>query len=75
MTQVSRVLVLDGEAAAWMIDVIPADLISAGKLKKYLSSHQMTLDLLLDEGIPDVFSEVEVSTALPEPGAAGGSLG
>jgi ribosomal protein S18 acetylase RimI-like enzyme len=29
--------------------VIPADLISAGKVKKHLSSRQMALDLLLDE--------------------------
>jgi GntR family transcriptional regulator len=68
VTRVSRVLLLDGEAAAWMIDVLPADVIAAGKVKERLSSHQMVLDLLLDERIPVAFSEVEVSTALLDPG-------
>jgi GntR family transcriptional regulator len=68
VTRVSRVLLLDGEAAAWMTDVLPADLIPAGKVRECLSSHQMVLDLLLDEGIPVAFSEVEVSAALLGPG-------
>jgi GntR family transcriptional regulator len=68
VTRVSRLLRLDGETAAWMIDVIPADLMSAGKLTERLTPHQMVLDLLLDEGIPVAFSEVEISTALLDPG-------
>jgi GntR family transcriptional regulator len=76
VTRVSRVLRLDGEAAAWMIDVLPADLMPAGKLKERLTPHQMVLDLLLDEGIPVAFSEVEISTALLDPGQeTGRSLG
>ena len=70
--RVSRVLVLDGEAAAWMTDVLPADVIPAGEVRERLSSHQMVLDLLLDEGIPVAFSEVEVSTALLDPGEPAG---
>jgi GntR family transcriptional regulator len=72
VTRVSRVLLLDSEAAAWMIDVLPADVIPAEKVKERLSSHQMVLDLLLDEGIPVAFSEVEVSTALLDPGQPAG---
>ena len=76
VTRVWRVLRFDGETAAWMIDVIPADLMPAGKLTERLTPHQMVLDLLLDEGIPVAFSEVEISTALLEPGQpAGRSLG
>ena len=76
VTRVSRVLLLDGEAAAWMIDVLPADLIPAADVEQLLSSRQMVLDLLLDEGIPVAFSEVEISTALLDPGQpAGRSLG
>src|SRR5215470_14039665 len=74
VTRVSRFLLLDGEAAAWMIDVLPADIIPAGKVKERLSSHQMVLDLLLDEGIPVAFSEVEVSTALLDPGQPAGTF-
>ncbi len=76
VTRVCRVLLLDGEAAAWMTDVLPADLIPAGKVSECLSSHQMVLDLLLDEGIPVAFSEVEIGAALLEPGQpAATSLG
>jgi GntR family transcriptional regulator len=69
-----RVLLLDGEAAAWMIDVLPADLIPAGEIRERLSSSQMVLDLLLDEGIPVAFSEVEVSAVLLGPGRPAGSF-
>jgi GntR family transcriptional regulator len=72
--RVSRVLLLDGEAAAWMTDVLPADLIPAGEVRQRLSSRQMVLDLLLDEGIPVAFSEVEVSTALLDPGQPAGAF-
>jgi GntR family transcriptional regulator len=72
VTRVSRVLLLGGEAAAWMIDVLPADLIPAGRVRDRLSSRQMVLDLLLDEGIPVAFSEVEVSTTLLDPGHPAG---
>jgi GntR family transcriptional regulator len=72
VTRVSRVLLLDGEAAAWMIDVLPAELIPAGTVKERLSAGQMVLDLLLDEGNPVAFSEVEVSTALLDPGQPAG---
>lgn len=76
VTRVSRLLRFDGETAAWMIDVIPADLMSARKLTERLTLHQMILDLLLDEGIPVAFSEVEISTALLDPGQpAGRALG
>jgi GntR family transcriptional regulator len=74
VTRVSRVLLLDGEAAAWMTDVLPADLIPAGKVRECLSSHQMVLDLLLDEGIPVAFSEVEVSAALLDPRQPAGTF-
>jgi len=74
VTRVSRVLLLDGEAAAWMIDVLPADLIPAADVEQLLSSRQMVLDLLLDEGIPVAFSEVEISTALLDPARPPGAL-
>ena len=51
-----------------MIDVLPADLIPAREVRERLSPSQMVLDLLLDEGIPVAFSEVEVSAALLGPG-------
>ena len=76
VTRVSRVLLLDGKAAAWMIDVLPADLIPAENVKERLTPHHMVLDALLDEGIPVAFSEVEIGTALLDPGQeTGRSLG
>jgi GntR family transcriptional regulator len=76
VTRVSRVLLLGGEPAAWMTDVLPADLIPAETVRQRLTPHQMVLDLLLDEGIPVAFSEVEIGTVLLDPGRpAGRSLG
>jgi GntR family transcriptional regulator len=74
VTRVSRVLLLDEEPAAWMIDVLPADVIPAAKVRQLLSPCQMVLDLLLDEGIPVAFSEVEVSTALLGPRQSAGQV-
>lgn len=71
VTRVSRVLLIDGEAAAWMVDVFPADLVPAATVRERLPSRPMLLDLLLDEGIPVAFSEVEVSAALLDPGQPG----
>ena len=68
MTRVSRVLLLNGEIAAWMIDVVSADLISAGKVKEDLSSRQIVLDLVRNKGIPVASGQVEVSSALLDPG-------
>ena len=76
VTRVFRVLLLDGKAAAWMIDVLPADLIPAENVKESLTPHHTVLDALLDEGIPVAFSEVEIGTALLDPGQeTGRSLG
>ena len=76
VTRVSRVLLIDGEAAAWMIDAIPADLVAAATIRERLLLRSMLLDVLLDEGIPVAFSEVEVGAALLDPGeAAGARLG
>src|SRR6202044_1711670 len=74
VTRVSRILLLDGEAAAWMTDVLPADLIPAAKVRECLSSHQMVLNLLLDQGIPVAFSGGEVSPALLAPGEPAGTF-
>jgi GntR family transcriptional regulator len=74
VTRVSRLLLLDGEPAAWMTDVLPADLIPGARVRECLSSRQMVLDLLLDEGIPVAFSEVEVSAALLGPGQPAGTF-
>jgi len=62
-------------ANVWQVtplEVIAADVIPAGRITERLSSRQMVLDLLLDEGIPVAFSEVEVSTALLDPGQPAG---
>ena len=67
VTRVSRVLLIDGAAAAWMLDVMPADVIPAGTVRQRLPTRPMLLDVLLDEGVPVAFSEVEVSAVLLGP--------
>ncbi|MGH3318717.1 MAG: GntR family transcriptional regulator [Streptosporangiaceae bacterium] len=74
--RVSRVLLIDSEPSAWMIDVLPVGLLPVEKIKQRLSPDWMLLDLLLDEGIPVGSSEVEVDAAmLNDDQRAGRALG
>lgn len=69
----SRVLVVDGTNAAWMLDVLPADLVPAATVWTGLSRRTMLLDVLLDAGIPVGFSEVAVDAALLGQGEPAGA--
>lgn len=72
LVKVSRVLLADGEPAAWMVDVVPEGIISAEKVRERFRPDAMLLDLLVSEGIPVGFSEVliEAEMILPEDRAA-----
>lgn len=72
VTRVSRVLRIDGEPTAWMLDVLPGDLIPAAQVRQGLESRQMVLDLLLDEGVAVGFSEVKVGAAMLGSGESAG---
>ncbi|HET7479754.1 MAG TPA: GntR family transcriptional regulator [Rubrobacteraceae bacterium] len=68
LVRVSRVLLADGDPAAWMVDVVPEGIISVDRVRERFRPDAMLLDVLVSEGVPVGFSEVliEAEMVLPE---------
>ncbi|MGI8650381.1 MAG: GntR family transcriptional regulator [Rubrobacter sp.] len=64
VVRVSRVLLVDGEAAAWMYDLVPEAVIPAGEIKRNFRAEEMVLDLLLRSGVGVEYSELHIDTVL-----------
>jgi DNA-binding GntR family transcriptional regulator len=62
-TQVTRVLLMDGEPGAWMRDVVHPDveLPSAARIKSQLERGQMVLDVLLKQGVPVAYTRAHIT--------------
>jgi GntR family transcriptional regulator len=62
-TQVTRVLLMDGEPGAWMRDVVhpDVDLPSAPRIKSQLEKGEMVLDILLKQGIPVAYTRAHIT--------------
>lgn len=67
LVRVSRILLVDGESAAWMVDVVPEEMISAEKVRARFRKDAMLLDLLVSEGIPIAFSKLNIDAELVGP--------
>jgi GntR family transcriptional regulator len=65
-THFTRVLILDGEAGAWMRDIVhpDVDLPSAARLRKMLESGDMVLDVLLKQAVPVAYTRLHITTRL-----------
>jgi GntR family transcriptional regulator len=65
-THFTRVLVLDGDAGAWMRDIVHPDveLPSAARLRKMLESGDMVLDVLLKQRVPVAYTRLHITTRL-----------
>lgn len=66
LAKVSRVLLVDGGAAAWMVDVVPEEIMEAGEVKKLFRPEEMVLDLLVSEGVPIGFSKLAIDAEMIE---------
>lgn len=76
LVKVSRILLVNGDSAAWMVDVVPEDLISAEAVKELFLPEAMLLDLLVSEGLPIGFSKLNIDAELVGPDdVIGQSLG
>lgn len=76
VVKVSRVLLVDGESAAWMVDVVPEEVIDEATVRQRFRPDAMVLDLLVSEGIPVGFSKLLIDAEMVEPeGEIGDSLG
>jgi DNA-binding GntR family transcriptional regulator len=64
--QVTRVLILDGDAGAWMRDTVHPDieLPSVSRLQKMLESGDMVLDVLLKQNVPVAYTRLHITTRL-----------
>lgn len=67
LVEVSRVLLVNGESAAWMLDVVPEEVLPAQKVRKRLRPGAMLLDLLVSEGVPVGFSKLLIEATMVGP--------
>lgn len=67
LVRVSRVLLVDGEPAAWMVDVVPEEIITAESVRERFRPEAMLLDLLVSEGVPIGFSKLVIDAVLVRP--------
>lgn len=67
LTRISRVMLVVGEPTAWMLDVVPEEIISAEKAKERFHPDAMLLDLLVSEGVPIDFSELSIEAEMIGP--------
>ncbi len=60
LVKISRVLLVAGEPAAWIVDAVTEDIISIEKVRERFRPDAMLLDLLVSEGVPISFSELVI---------------
>jgi GntR family transcriptional regulator len=76
LVKVSRVLLVDGKRAAWMVDVVPEDVVSVEEVRERFRPDAMVLDLLVSEGVPVGFSQMFIEAVMIGPeDHAGAKLG
>jgi len=68
LAKVSRVLLIEGEPTAWMVDVVPESVLGVAVVRRRFRPDAMLLDLLVSEGVPVGYSRMSIGavTAGPE---------
>jgi GntR family transcriptional regulator len=67
LVRVSRVLLVEGRPAAWMVDVVPEDVIGVEEVRRRFRPDAMLLDLLVSEGVPVGFSQMLIEAIMMDP--------
>jgi GntR family transcriptional regulator len=76
LVEVSRVLLVDGRPAAWMVDVVPETVAGVEEVRERFRPDAMVLDLLVSSGVPVGYSQMFIEAVMVGPGdAAGAKLG
>ncbi|CAN5654219.1 GntR family transcriptional regulator [soil metagenome] len=76
VVKVSRVLLVDGESAAWMVDVVPEEVVAEATVRERFRADAMVLDMLVSVGVPVGFSKLLIDAEMVAPdGEVGRSLG
>lgn len=68
LVKVSRVLLVEGKPAAWMVDLVPEDIVGFEEVRERFRPDAMMLDLLVSEGVPVGFSQMSIEAVLIGPG-------
>ena len=68
LAKVSRVLLIEADPAAWMVDVVPESIAGVDEVKEGFRPDAMLLDLLVSKGVPVGYSRmsIEALTVGPE---------
>jgi DNA-binding GntR family transcriptional regulator len=75
LVSVSRVLLVEGKRAAWMVDVVPEDIVGFEEVRERFRPDAMVLDLLVSRGVPVGFSQMFIeATMLGPDDPVGGKL-
>jgi GntR family transcriptional regulator len=64
LVKVSRVLLVEGEPAAWMVDVVPEGVVGVEGVGERFRPDAMLLDLLVSAGVPVGFSQMYIEAAM-----------
>jgi GntR family transcriptional regulator len=68
LVRVSRVLLIEDEPAAWMVDAVPEIVVGAGEISERFRPDAMVLDLLVSEGVPVGYSQMSIAAVTIGPG-------
>ena len=67
LVKVSRVLLVEGKRAAWMVDVVPEDVVGLDEVREHFRPDAMVLDLLVSRGVRVGFSQMFIEAAMLGP--------
>jgi GntR family transcriptional regulator len=67
LVRVSRILLIEGNPAAWMVDVVPESVLGVVEIRERFRPDAMLLDLLVSEGVPVGFSQMFIEAAILGP--------
>jgi len=67
LVKVSRVLLVEGKRAAWMLDVVPEDVVGVVEVRERFRPDAMVLDLLVSGGVPVGFSQMSIEAVMVGP--------
>jgi GntR family transcriptional regulator len=68
LVKVSRVFLIEGDPAAWMVDVVPESVIGVNEVRERFRPDAMLLDLLVSEGVPVGYSQMSIGAVMVGPG-------
>jgi len=76
LVKVSRVLLIEDDPAAWMVDVVPESIVGVDEVREKFRPDAMLLDLLVSEGVPVGYSRMSIGAVMVGPqDEIGGMLG